>query len=87
MLALVCLPQAKERSAALETSWGTLHVEPEEADVARQILAFISEQKRQGRQVAVLPEAMMLYAFTGTEAPDRWYLVVPGSCLPGRKRP
>ncbi|MGB8413432.1 MAG: hypothetical protein WCE23_11470 [Candidatus Binatus sp.] len=78
MLALICIPQTSERLATLETSWGAIRLEPEEANVARQILAFMSEQKREGRRVAVLPEAPILYALTGTEAPGRWYMVVPG---------
>ena len=69
MLAPICIPQTSERMATLETSWGTFHLKPEQANVARQILDFISEQKRRGRQVAVLPEAPILYALSGTETP------------------
>jgi Dolichyl-phosphate-mannose-protein mannosyltransferase len=82
LLALICIPQTKERSALLETSWGTLRVEPEKANSAQQILAFISEQKRSGRRVTILPEAAMLYALTGTEAPSRWYTLLPGYLTP-----
>jgi hypothetical protein len=78
MLAMICIPQANQRPATLQTSWGDIHLEPEDASVAQQILAFISEQKRQGRTVAVLPEAPILYALTGTEAPSRWYTLLPG---------
>jgi len=85
MLALICIPQAKERTATLETSWGAIHLEPEEASVARQILAFISEQKSHGRQVAVLPEAPILYVLSGTEAPSRWYTLLPGFVSPAQE--
>ena len=81
ILALICIPQTSERLATLETSWGAIRLEPEEANVARQILAFMSEQKRDGRQVAVLPEAPILYALTGTEAPSRWYNASAGICI------
>jgi hypothetical protein len=84
MLALICIPQTSERMATLETSWGTFQLEPEQANVARQILAFISKQKRHGRQIAVLPEAPILYALTGTEAPGRWYALVPGILSPAQ---
>jgi len=86
MLALVCIPQTSERLDTLETSWGTLQLKPEQANVARQILDFISEQKRHGRQVAVLPEATILYALTGTEAPGRWYMLVPGILSPAQEQ-
>ena len=85
MLALICIPQTSERLATLETSWGAIRLEPEEANVARQILAFMSEQKRDGRQVAVLPEAPILYALTGTEAPSRWYTLLPGILSPAQE--
>jgi len=86
MLALICIPQTSERLDTLETSWGTLQLKPEQANVARQILDFISEQKRHGRQVAVLPEATILYALTGTEAPGRWYMLVPGILSPAQEQ-
>ncbi len=82
MLAVISIPHANEYSALLETSWGTIRLEPEIANSARQILNFISEQKRSGRQVTVLPEAAMLYALTGTEAPSRWYTLLPGYLTP-----
>jgi hypothetical protein len=85
MLAFVCIPRTNARLVTLETSWGAIHLAPEEADVTRQILAFISAQKSEGQQVAMLPEATMLYALTGTEAPGRWYMVVPGILSPGQE--
>jgi hypothetical protein len=85
MLALICIPQANERPAALATSWGAIHLEPEEARVAQQILAFMSEQDRRGQQVAALPEAPMLYALTGTQAPSRWFTLLPGLLSPSQE--
>jgi len=85
MLGLICVPTPTQRAATLETSWGVIHVEPEEANVARQILAFIAEQKRTGRRVAFFPEATMLYALGDIEAPDRWYMVVPGILSPAQE--
>jgi hypothetical protein len=85
MLALFCIPRPTRRTATLETSWGAIRLEPEDAGVAQEILAFISEQKRHGRQVAVLPEAPILYAFSGTEAPSRWYTLLPGFVSPAQE--
>jgi hypothetical protein len=86
MLAIISVPpQPGHRLATLETSWGAIRLEPEEASVAQQILVFIGKQKRQGRQVAVLPEALILYALTGTEAPSRWYTLLPGLISPAQE--
>jgi hypothetical protein len=82
LLALINIPLTNERLATLETSWGALHFKEDEANVARQILTFISEQKHDGRQVAVLPEAPILYALSGTAAPSRWYTLLPGILSP-----
>jgi hypothetical protein len=82
LLALLCIPPTTERSARLETSWGEIYLTPTDASAARQMIDFISEQKRNGRKVAVLPEAPMLYALTGTEAPNRWYTLLPGYFSP-----
>jgi 4-amino-4-deoxy-L-arabinose transferase-like glycosyltransferase len=85
MLAMICISPANQRPATLQTSWGDIHLEQEDASVAQQILAFISEQKHQGRRVAVLPEAPILYALTGTEAPSRWYNLLPGFVSPAQE--
>jgi hypothetical protein len=85
MAALICIPHGHKRSSRLETSWGEIYLTPADAGVARQILDFISEQKRHGREVAVLPEAPIFYALTGTEAPNRWYTVLPGYLSPTRE--
>jgi hypothetical protein len=82
MLAFMTIPQPGSRPATLETSWGSMHLRPVDAFVARQMLDFISEQKSLGRRVAVLPEAPILYVLTGTEAPGRWYFLVPGILSP-----
>ena len=85
MLAVICIPQGNKRTSRLETSWGQIYLAPTDASVARQILDFASRQKRQGRRVAVLPEAPMLYALTGTEAPSRWYTLLPGFVSPAQE--
>lgn len=85
MLVLICIPQGNKRTARLETSWGEIYLTPSGARAARQILDFISEQKRHGRQVALLPEAPIYYALTGTEAPSRWYTLLPGFLSPAQE--
>jgi len=82
MVALVCIPQGIKQTARLETSWGDIYFTPADTSAARQILDFIAEQKGHGRAVAVLPEAPILYAFSGTEAPNRWYTLLPGYLSP-----
>jgi hypothetical protein len=86
MLAIVLIPGASRRMARLETSWGDIYLQPAEATVARQIIEFISEQRRQGRRVALLPEMPMMYALTGTEAPSRLYTLQPGFLPPSQEK-
>ena len=85
LLALICISRPTQRTATLETTWGAIRLVPEDAGVAQQILAFISEQKRYGHQVAVLPEAPILYGFSATEAPSRWYTLLPGFVSPAQE--
>ena len=86
LLAIIAVPRGASLRATVDTSWGAIHLTPADAFVARELLAFISEQKGLGRRVAVLPEAPILYALTGTEAPGRWYFVVPGILSPEQER-
>jgi hypothetical protein len=78
ILALLAIPNPKQRPDLLETSWGGIYLTHANANVAREMIAFISEQARNRHKVVVLPEAPMLYALTGTEAPNRWYTLLPG---------
>ena len=70
----------------LTTSWGTIYLEPPEASAARQILDFATEQKQQGRRTALLPQLPIVYALTGTEAPSRWYELLPGQVSPVQEK-
>jgi hypothetical protein len=86
MLAIILVPIHSERTVRLVTSWGPIYLEPADASTARQIIDFVSEQTRHGRRVALLPELPIVYAFTGTEAPSRWYTLIPGSPSPDQER-
>jgi hypothetical protein len=86
MVAIIGIPHENLRTDKLETSWGQMYLTPNDASVARQMLSFISEQKRHGRRVALVPEATTLYALTATEAPGRWYMVVPGILSPAQEQ-
>ena len=85
MLALILVPLNNSRNARLETTWGKIYLAPKEATVARQIIDFVLEAKRKGRQVVVLPEGNMIYALTGTEAPSRWETIIPGVLSPSQE--
>jgi len=41
------------------------------------IIAFMRQQSALRKSVLVLPEAPILYAFSGTDSPTRWYQTVP----------
>ncbi len=81
-LAAILIPAHSNRTAALDTSWGTIYLAPGDADSARLIYNFVLEHKRHGRRVLLVPELPMIYAFTGTEAPSRWYTLTPGFLTP-----
>ena len=81
-LAAILIPGRSERSATLDTNWGTIYLTPNDANSARLIYNFVLEQKRQGRRVLLVPELPMIYAFTGTEAPSRWYTTIDGYMSP-----
>ena len=84
MLALICIPQRAQRTAMLKTSWGAM-TSNQKRRTSRDKFSISSPSKNQGRQVAVVPEAPMLYALAGTEAPSSWYMVLPGMLSPHRK--
>ena len=81
-LAAILIPEHSDRTVPLNTSWGTIYLTPGDADSARHIYNFVMEQKRQGRRVLLVPELPMIYAFTGTEAPSRWYTTIAGYLSP-----
>jgi hypothetical protein len=77
-LAALVFPGKDWRTAKLPTSWGSIYLSPNDASVASRMLDFIADQKRLGHRVAVMPEAPIMYALTDTEAPGRWYTLLPG---------
>lgn len=78
VLASLTIPGKDWRTAKLQTSWGGISLSPNDAKVASRMLDFIAEQKRLGHRVVVMPEAPIMYALTDTEAPGRWYTLLPG---------
>jgi hypothetical protein len=85
MLALFMVPRADARTTKLKTSWGVIYLTPEDAISSRQVIDFMLDKKQHGQQVAVVPEAPIFYAFTGTEAPSRWYTILPGILSPSQE--
>ena len=81
-LAAILIPGHSERSAALDTSWGTIYLTPADAASARQIIDLVEEKRRQRMRVILLPELPIIYPLTGTEAPSRWYTLTPGFLTP-----
>jgi hypothetical protein len=77
-LATLIVPVRDWRTAKLETSWGTMYLSPNDAGVAKWMLDFMAEQKRLGNRIVIVPEAPIMYALTDTEAPSRWYTLLPG---------
>lgn len=86
LFAFVMFPGRDGQTARLNTDWGAIYLSPPDAQNSRQIIDFILEQKREGREVLLLPEAPMFYALTGTDAPVRWYILTPGILSPADER-
>lgn len=85
LFAMVIVPIGSGRNTKFQTSWGDIYLTANDASTARQIYNFMMDQKRQNRRVVLLPELPMLYAFTGTEAPSRWYTTIAGYLSPAQE--
>ena len=81
-LGLLVAPYPKALPSRLATSRGVIYTRPAEAALFPRIISFIGERKAEGQTVMVLPEATSLYFFTGTDAPARWYQLLPGVLAP-----
>jgi hypothetical protein len=77
-LAILIVPFGDWRTAELKTSWGRMSLSANDAKTAAWMLDFISKQKMLGKRVLIVPEAPFLYALSETEAPGRWYTLLPG---------
>lgn len=86
LFAFIMMPGNGGRTARFNTDWGAIYLTPPDAEDSRQILEFILQQKHLGQEVLLLPEAPMFYALAGTEAPTRWYTLLPGVLSPEAER-
>ena len=75
---LVPFPVHLRQPVPVETPIGTIFTRPAEAVLVPQMAAFVRAQAAAGKRVLILPEFPMLYVMGGTEAPSRWYELVPG---------
>jgi Dolichyl-phosphate-mannose-protein mannosyltransferase len=73
LLATVIVPIGSGRNTRFQTTWGAIYLSAGDASTARQIYNFMLDQKQHERRVLLVPELSMMYAFTRTEAPSRWY--------------
>jgi hypothetical protein len=62
----------------VETPIGKIFTDPAKAVVVPKMISFVRAQAAAGKHVLILPEFPMLYVMGGTEAPSRWYELVPG---------
>jgi hypothetical protein len=82
LFAAVIIPFGSGRNTKFQTGWGTIYLTDGDASTARQIYDFVVAQKSARHGVLLVPELPMIYAFTGTEAPSRWYSLVRGYLSP-----
>lgn len=71
------------RTWLISSSRGSMYTDKWTGEAFSQVLAFLSEAKSRSERFVVLPEEAAFYYFTGTLAPSRWYVLVPGILPPG----
>jgi hypothetical protein len=71
-----------QEPARLDTDLGTIYTQPAEAALYPKVVSFMKMQSHLGKHILVLPEAPLLYALSGLEAPTRWYEASPGVLSP-----
>jgi hypothetical protein len=82
LMAFLLWPHPQALPARLTTSLGTIYTGPSTARLFPAVIEFMKTQKALGKRVLVLPEECMLYVFSDSEAPSRWYSLAPGLLSP-----
>jgi hypothetical protein len=86
LLVPLLLPIPKVLPTPLTTDIGTFYTRPDVATLFPQIISFMKEHTRNGRDILVLPEPPSLYVFAGMQAPTEWYSVLPGVVDPDHEQ-
>jgi hypothetical protein len=86
LLVPLLLPIPKVLPTPLTTEFGTFYTRPDVANLFPQIISFMKEHTRNGRDILVLPEPPSLYVFAGMQAPTQWYSVLPGVVDPDHEQ-
>ena len=72
--------------ARLTTDFGTFYTRPDVAEILPQVISFMRSHTRTGKDILVVPEPPSLYVFSRTEAPSKWYSLVPGYVAPEQEQ-
>jgi hypothetical protein len=73
------------RSFQIGNGRGTIFTSARTGEAFAQTLKFVEDAKARGEGFVVWPEEAALYFFSGTNPPNRWWNVMPGTLPPGAK--
>lgn len=79
---VLMFPDPQLLPEALTTDLGRFYTRPDVALLFPQIISFMRTETSNGKDILILPEAPMLYAFAGMQAPSRWFELTPGLLPP-----
>jgi hypothetical protein len=86
LLLAAFLPNPRSLPAPLDTGIGTFYTRADVSILFPQIVSFMRTHTKNGKDILVLPEPPSLYVFAGTQAPTRWYSLLPGMVAPGQEQ-
>ncbi|MGA9724143.1 MAG: hypothetical protein WBQ86_16910 [Candidatus Binatus sp.] len=78
ILVLGLLPLHSVVNTPMKTDFGTIYTEADRATLFPQIISFMKNHTRNGKDILVLPDSASLYYFSGMQSPSRWYEAQPG---------
>jgi hypothetical protein len=81
-LFLLFQPRPDMLPAKFTSEYGSLYTASDAAKLLPQLVDFMKTHTKNGKDILMLPEPPSLYVFSGTEAPTKWYSLVPGELDP-----
>jgi len=85
LLFLLFHPKPEMLPAKFTSDYGSFYTTTDAAQLLPQIISFMKARTKNGKDILMLPEPPSLYVFSGTEAPTKWYSLVPGVLDPAQE--
>jgi hypothetical protein len=86
LLVILLIPNPYRLPAPLTTDLGTFYTRRDVTILFPQIITFMKNHTRNGKDILVMPEPPSLYVFAGMQAPTRWYSQLPGMVDPDHEQ-